>query len=300
MRLLTYREGSQDRIGVLHGDAVVDVARWLSPPSAPLPTDMRDLIALGDDGLHRIRQHLDLLGEEALRGLPRLEALALRAPIPRPRKNVLCVGHNYAEHTAEQQREPPERPTIFTKAVTAVIGPHDAIPLDPAVSTQIDWEVELGVVIGRGGRGIKRAHALDHVYGYLVVNDVSARDIQYAHGGQFFLGKSLDGSCPLGPWIVTREEIGDPQGLHLVTRVNGAVKQEATTGDMIFSVAELIEWLSRGMTLEPGDIIATGTPGGVGHFRTPPEYLQPGDLVETEISEIGVLRNRVEATRFSS
>jgi 2-keto-4-pentenoate hydratase/2-oxohepta-3-ene-1,7-dioic acid hydratase in catechol pathway len=293
MRLITYYEETQPRIGVVHGEQVVDLARWISVPSEPLPTTMLGLIEMGEDGLNRIRQRLDLLGDEALAGSPRLDALQVAAPIPRPRKNVMCVGQNYAAHAAEQNKEPPSRPAIFTKAPTAVIGPFDDIPLDSSVTQQLDWETELAFIIGRGGRGIKAAQALDHVYGYMVLNDLSARDIQVAHGGQFFLGKSLDGSCPLGPWIVTAEEVGDPQALRLTTRVNGVVKQDSSTADMIFPVAELIEWLSRGMTLEPGDIIATGTPSGVGRWRTPPEFLQPGDVLESSIEGLGTLRNRV-------
>ncbi len=294
MRLVTYHEVDELRLGVLHGDQVIDVQRWLSPASEPLPTTMIGLIAMGDAGLQRLRQALDLLPEHALAGAPRLDALKLAAPIPRPRKNVFCIGQNYAAHAAEQNQAPPPRPAVFTKAPTAVTGPHDPILMDPAVSEQIDWEVELGVVIGEGGRGIKQDQALDHVFGYTVINDVSARDIQYAHGGQFFLGKSLDTACPMGPWIVTRDQIADPQQLRLSCRVNGETKQDSDTSDMIFSVAALIEWLSRGMTLEPGDVIATGTPSGVGHFRKPPEYLHPGDLVECEVEGVGTLRNRVE------
>ncbi len=264
-------------------------------PSEPFPTDMLGLIAMGDRGTVRLHEMLELLPRHALDTAPRLDAVRLAPPIPRPPRNVLCVGHNYAAHLLEQGKTLPDKPTIFTKAPSSVIGPNDPIPIDPAVSEKIDWEVELAVVIGVGGRGIKRAQALEHVYGYMVLNDVSARDIQYAHGGQFFLGKSLDASCPIGPWIVTADELGDPQQLEVTARVNGTVKQHAETSDMIFPVAELIEWLSRGMTLERGDIIATGTPGGVGHFRTPPEYLRPGDVLESEVSRIGVLRNPVVA-----
>lgn len=293
MRLVTYREGEERRVGVVQGEAVIDVQRWLSPPSAPLPTDMVDLIALGEAGLGRLRQALDRLDAAALGGAPRLDALALAAPIPRPRKNIMCIGLNYADHAAEGGREPPARPGVFTKAPTTANGPYDPIPIDPSVSTQIDWEVELGVVIGSGGRGIGRAAALDHVFGYLVLNDISARDIQVAHGGQFFLGKSLDGACPMGPWIVTRDEVPDPQALRLTCRVNGVVKQDGSTADMIFPVAALIEWLSRGLTLEPGDILATGTPAGVGRYRDPPEYLRPGDVLETEVAGVGRLHNPV-------
>ncbi len=295
MRLVTYHEADELRIGVVHGEQVVDVQRWLSVPSEPLPTEMIDLIALEEDALIRIRQRLDLIGDEALAGAPRLDVLRLAAPIPRPRKNVMCIGLNYRAHAAEQGKEPPERPAVFTKAPTSVIGPHDAIPVDATVTEKLDWEVELAFIIGRGGRGIKAAQALDHVFGYTVINDVSARDVQNAHGGQFFLGKSLDGTCPMGPWILTRDEIADPQALRVTAHVNGALKQDSNTADMVFPVAELIEWLSKGMTLEPGDIISTGTPGGVGAWQRPPQFLHPGDVVEVTVEGIGTLRNPVVA-----
>jgi 2-keto-4-pentenoate hydratase/2-oxohepta-3-ene-1,7-dioic acid hydratase in catechol pathway len=184
---------------------------------------------------------------------------------------------------------------FFTKATTAVAGPHADIPFDANVSTQMDWEVELGVVIGKAGKNIPRDRAFEHVFGYTVINDVSARDIQNSHGGQFFKGKSLDGACPMGPWIVTRDEIPDPHALPLRCRVNGVVKQESNTSDFIFDIPALIEWLSKGMTLLPGDVIATGTPSGVGFARTPPEFLKPGDVVECEVEGIGTIRNRVVA-----
>ena len=159
----------------------------------------------------------------------------------------------------------------------------------------MDWEVELGVVLGAGGKNIPRAEALEHVFGYTVINDVSARDVQSGHGGQFFKGKSLDGCCPMGPWVVTRDEVPDPHHLGLRCRVNDVVKQEATTAELIFDIPAIIEWLSLGLTLLPGDIIATGTPAGVGFARQPPEFLRPGDTVECEVDGIGVIRNRVSA-----
>ncbi|HQO27048.1 MAG TPA: fumarylacetoacetate hydrolase family protein, partial [Acidobacteriota bacterium] len=187
----------------------------------------------------------------------------------------------------------PERPQFFTKATTAVNGPHGDIPLDPRVTAQLDWEVELAVVIGRAGKNIPKAAAMDHVFGYTVLNDVSARDVQSNHGGQFFKGKSLDGACPMGPWIVTADELTDPHRLRLTSRVNGAVKQDASTAEFIFDIPTLIEWLSLGLTLLPGDVLATGTPSGVGFARTPPEFLQPGDVVECAIEGIGGIRNRI-------
>jgi 2-keto-4-pentenoate hydratase/2-oxohepta-3-ene-1,7-dioic acid hydratase in catechol pathway len=168
------------------------------------------------------------------------------------------------------------------------------VPVDWTITQQVDWEVELGVVIGVGGRDIPEQHALRHVFGYTVINDLSARDLQVGHF-QWFKGKSLDGFCPMGPVVVTADEFGDPQQKRLRTRVNGAARQDATTADMIFPVASIIAWLSQGLTLEAGDIIATGTPEGVGLGRTPPEYLKDGDVVETEVEGIGLLRNTIRS-----
>jgi 2-keto-4-pentenoate hydratase/2-oxohepta-3-ene-1,7-dioic acid hydratase in catechol pathway len=220
------------------------------------------------------------------------------APIPRPLKNVFCVGRNYAAHVREgaaafkTDAKLPEIPVFFSKAATTVNGPFDDVPRHAAVTAQVDWEAELGVIIGRPGRNISARDALSHVFGYTVINDVTARDLQQRHT-QWFKGKSLDGSCPMGPVVVTADEFGDPQDKQISLRVNGTTKQDARTSDMIFSVATIIEWLSKGLTLEPGDIIATGTPEGVGMGRTPQEWLQDGDVVETEIEGIGTMRNVV-------
>ena len=184
---------------------------------------------------------------------------------------------------------------FFTKATTTVNGPFADIPFDARVTEQLDWEVELGVVIGPGGKNIPRQAALEHIFGYTVINDVSARDVQSAHGGQFFKGKSLDGYCPMGPWLVTRDEIADPHHLRLRCLVNGVVKQDSTTAELIFNLPAILEWLSLGLTLLPGDMIATGTPSGVGFARTPPEFLKPGDVVECEVEGIGAIRNTVRA-----
>ncbi|RLK46300.1 2-keto-4-pentenoate hydratase/2-oxohepta-3-ene-1,7-dioic acid hydratase in catechol pathway [Alkalispirillum mobile] len=225
-----------------------------------------------------------------------IEQVRLLAPIPVPRRNIMCLGLNYADHAEESMAAKgrdwklPEAPVVFTKATTSVTGPGAAVVVDPKVTEQLDWEVELGVVIGRGGRHIPQERALEHVFGYTVVNDLSARDLQFRHK-QFFLGKSMDGSCPMGPWITTADAVPDPQALRLTCRVNGELKQDGHTGQMVFSIAETIATLSRVMTLQPGDVIATGTPAGVGFARKPPEYLWPGDVVECEIEGLGTLRN---------
>jgi 2-keto-4-pentenoate hydratase/2-oxohepta-3-ene-1,7-dioic acid hydratase in catechol pathway len=233
------------------------------------------------------------LAQDAEAGLAFLaDRVQLHAPIPRPRKNVFGLGQNYAAHAAELGNPPPAAPIYFTKPPTTVIGPGEAVPYPGGLTTRLDWEVELGVVIGLGGRDIPEARALDYVFGYTVFNDVSARDLQY-RTAQWFKGKSLDGTCPMGPVIVTADEIPDPQRLRLQLSVNGVKKQDSNTSDMIFSVARIIADLSAGMTLEPGDCISTGTPQGVGDGRKPPEYLKRGDVMEAEVEGIGVLRNPV-------
>ena len=216
-------------------------------------------------------------------------------------RNIVCVGWNYLEHFAEgakmrdASQKLPEHPLFFTKATGALNGPFDPIPYDPSVSSEIDWEVELAVVIGKSGRNISEGEAADHVFGYTVLNDVSARDLQKtAHGGQWFKGKSLDGHAPMGPWLIPAADI-EPDNLRLILRVNGAVKQDGNTKDMYFKIPRIIAELSRGLTLEPGDVIATGTPSGVGMGLTPPEWLKPGDVMETEIAGIGAMRNRIHA-----
>lgn len=303
MRLLTFRDEDGTRIGALSGDSVVDLARAATLTGEEPPPELRDMLALIDagadglgDGLGRVSALLAGTPSAAL--LPRA-SVDILAPIPRPRKNVFCLGRNYAEHAAEslraigQEVRRQEYPNVFTKAVTTVNGPFADVPYDARVTQQLDWEVELAVVIGRGGRRIPRERALEHVWGYTVANDVTARDLQNRSGLQWFQGKSLDGSCPLGPWIVTADEIPDPQRLHLRLWVNGELKQDDTTASMTFDVAAIIEALSRVLTLEPGDIIATGTPAGVGFARTPPEFLKPGDLMRSEIEEIGAMENRI-------
>jgi 2-keto-4-pentenoate hydratase/2-oxohepta-3-ene-1,7-dioic acid hydratase in catechol pathway len=301
-----FRHGGERRLGVLRDgapDEVLDVAALTSPsgPDAP-PRDLLALVDSGPAGLSRLADLVSSAGANTSAVL-KLAEVSILAPLDPPRGNVLAIGRNYQKHAEEGARaldEEVKPPTIFTKAITTIIGPYDDIPVDDSVSDNIDWEVELGVVIGRAGRGIKRQDALDHVFGYCVVNDVTARDIQRGWGGQWFKGKSLDASCPTGPWVVTADEIPDPTSLDLRLRVNGVIKQEANTRDMIYPVDAVIEWLSVGMTLLPGMLIATGTPEGVGFARTPPEFLRPGDLVESEVDGIGALRNRVVAFADSS
>jgi 2-keto-4-pentenoate hydratase/2-oxohepta-3-ene-1,7-dioic acid hydratase in catechol pathway len=291
MRYVTFSLSSDPtpRLGALRGDRVLDLSANGGPPS------LLALIQAGPAQWQRAAAVTEAMGDA---GRP-LDGVRLHAPIPRPLKNVFCLGLNYVAHAKEsaaarnKETKIPEVPVIFSKVPTTVNGPFDDIPVDRSVTNQVDWEVELGVVIGTPGRNIAKSDALAHVFGYTVINDISARDVQIAHGGQWFKGKSLDGSCPMGPMVVTADEFGDPQGKRLQCRVNGASKQDASTADMIFPVATIIEWLSKGLTLEAGDVIATGTPSGVGMGRTPQEFLQNGDVVETEVEGIGTLRNRI-------
>jgi 2-keto-4-pentenoate hydratase/2-oxohepta-3-ene-1,7-dioic acid hydratase in catechol pathway len=228
-----------------------------------------------------------------------VDAITLRAPLPRPLRSLFCVGRNYRAHAAElattvfKDNAPKEDgwPIVFTKLADCVVGPHDVVRLPgAAVSTQIDYESELAVVIGRGGRDIPRARAMDHVFGYTVVNDVTARDVQMRHQ-QWDLGKSFDTFCPMGPWIVTADEL-DGRSTRVRGWVNGQLRQDGLTQDMIFDIPTLIETCSRGITLYPGDVIATGTPAGVGMGMSPPQWLRSGDVMRIEIDGIGSIENR--------
>ncbi|MDP9321112.1 MAG: fumarylacetoacetate hydrolase family protein [Chloroflexota bacterium] len=279
MKLCTFDEGEGPLTGVVEGETI-------------LP--LRDTVAM-----------LDLIQRgagwaPAAPALP-VHAVRLLAPIV-PKRNVFCVGWNYAEHFAEGKdfrpasapQAIPDHPALFSKNPFAIIGPGAAIRYPAPISEQLDYEVELAVVIGREGRDIGERDALDHVFGYTIANDVSVRDVQRSwHGGQWFKGKNFDTHLPLGPWIVTKDEIPDPQTLRITTRVNGVTKQDSNTKHMVFPVARIIAELSAGLTLHPGDVIITGTPEGVGMGRKPPEWLKPGDTVELEIERIGVLRNEV-------
>src|SRR5687767_3608583 len=284
MRYLTFSAPGDPapRLGVLEGDCVVT-----------LPGSLFDLIRSGGAASGGPK------GNDAGRAY-RTEEIRWYAPIPRPAKNVFCVGRNFLTHIEEGARargvevKVPVVPIFFTKATTAVTGPFDDIPWDRSVTREVDCEAELGVIIGKTGRNIPRGSALDYVFGYTIVNDVSARDVQKNHH-QFFKGKSLDGFCPIGPLVVTADEFGSPQGKPLTLKVNGALKQSGNTREMIFGVEAIIASLSHGLTLEAGDIIACGTPDGVGFARTPPEFLQDGDLMETAIEGIGTMRNRIVA-----
>jgi 2-keto-4-pentenoate hydratase/2-oxohepta-3-ene-1,7-dioic acid hydratase in catechol pathway len=234
-----------------------------------------------------------------------LAGLPLLAPIPAPRRNVFCVGKNYHEHAAEfadsgfdtsaaKGETAPEFPVVFTKPPSSVVADGAAVLAFAELTQQLDYEAELAVVIGRPGRGISRADALAHVWGYTIVNDITARDLQQRHR-QWFLGKSMDSFCPMGPWIVTADEVGDPAILDVRCWVNGELRQQANTRDLIFDIPTIIATISAGITLLPGDIIATGTPAGVGIGFKPPKFLRPGDVMKIAIDKLGTLTNTVAA-----
>jgi 2-keto-4-pentenoate hydratase/2-oxohepta-3-ene-1,7-dioic acid hydratase in catechol pathway len=286
MKFLMFKAGAGRRLGVLRPGSEDEIVELTEP------NDLLELIDAGDAGLAHVRSVLSSSRAKS----QRLADLELLAPLDPPRGNVIAIGRNYqkhAEETALVEGREPAPPTIFTKAITSLTEPFADIAIDPRVSDKIDWEVELAVIIGKRGANIKRTQGLDHVFGYTVLNDVTARDIQSGWGGQYFKGKSLDRSCPTGPWVLTKDEVEHPQALNLFLRVNGVVKQEGNTRDMIYPVEAIIEWVSKGMTLLPGAMIATGTPDGVGFARTPPEFLSPGEVMETEVEGIGQLRNRI-------
>lgn len=304
MRLVTFLVNDQARIGVSRGDHVIDLnlarAMFLASHKQQaqfLATDMLDLIRQGEAGFDAANETLEFLGLHELEGVTfHAGQFKLLAPILMPPK-IVAIGLNYFAHRQEQNDVAiPAYPVLFPKFPTAVIGSGEPITYDPAVTSKVDYEAELGVVIGKTAKRVAAQDALNYVFGYCNLNDVSARDLQFDEAGakQWTRGKSLDTFCPIGPYLVTKDEIADPQALPIRCLVNGQVVQEATTGDMIAGVAQLIEFITQSITLVPGDIIATGTPPGVGHYRKPPVYLKPGDVVQVEIQGLGTLTNPIQ------
>ena len=284
MKLITFNADQGPRLGALVGKQVVDLAKV---SQGELPADMRTFLELGEAGLETARAATER-ALSAGQTLP-LDAVKLMAPILNPSK-IIAIGLNYMDHCREQHVEPPPLPIIFTKFPTSIIGPDDAIRWDPALTDQVDFEAELAVVMGRTARHVAQAEALDYVAGYTMCHDVSARDLQRGDG-QWVRGKSLDTFCPLGPYLVTKDEIADPHHLSIRCTVNGDVFQDSTTAEMIFNIPFLIEYTSRAFTLLPGDIITTGTPDGVGVFRSPKIFLKDGDLVTIDVDGLGQLTN---------
>jgi 2-keto-4-pentenoate hydratase/2-oxohepta-3-ene-1,7-dioic acid hydratase in catechol pathway len=313
MRFVTFVKNSRQRLGLMAaGEEVIDLAelnrRYLKAGAAPYLSGMQAFIEAGGAALglaKKAAKYVDGKDEDGLKKLRQAGALwkpnqlKIVAPIPQPRKNVVLLGVNYKEHIEEGARareielKYPEAPVFFTKPATAVIGNHGKVVHHKATE-KLDYEVELAVVMGRKGRDIPKAKAYDYIFGYTICLDMTARDLQRKHG-QWFKGKSLDTYCPLGPWIVHKSAIPNPQKLRLTCRVNGEVMQNDNTDNMIFDIATTVESLSQGMTLEPGEIISTGTPSGVGFARVPPFFLKPGDKVEADIESIGVLQVEIAA-----
>jgi 2-keto-4-pentenoate hydratase/2-oxohepta-3-ene-1,7-dioic acid hydratase in catechol pathway len=310
MHLVMFRRGrGEAKPGAVWHDAVLDLAGLARDLAAQrgamrrgrggFPRSLLEVIRGGESAATRVRETFEygkgLVDQQAIDELAKRKLaypqkrVRLLAPIGTPGRNVFCLGRNYADHAAERGAAVPEHPVYFTKPDTAVVGPGDDV-IHHAVTKELDYEVELAVVIGAGGRDIARDGALGHVFGYTIINDVTARDLQKRHN-QWFKGKSLDTFCPMGPVLVTADEIPDPQALAISMRVNGQLRQQSHTSKMIFPVAQCIEVLSLGMTLLPGDIIATGTPDGVGAATG--NFLKAGDRMEAEVEGIGVLANKV-------
>ena len=290
MRLVTF----QTKAGTIH----IGALRADDHEIVVLDSVAPSMLALIDGGAEALAQ-----AKSALAAADNVVARAdvrLLSPIPRPKQNVMCLGMNYVAHAIESLRargseiKLPEFPVFFTKALNTVCGDGDSVPLDPNVTSQLDYEVELAYVFGRTAKNVKKADALDYVFGYTILNDISARDLQNRHQ-QFFKGKSLDNSGPIGPCIVTADEIPDPATLAIKLRLNGELRQSSHTGDLIFDIPSGIEYLTLGTTIEAGQIVCTGTPAGVGMGLTPPAYMKAGDVVEAEIEKIGVLTNHIVA-----
>ena len=294
MKLVTFSQQGRARVGVRVEGGIIPLDRLVSNA----PPDMLGVIEAGNEFLDAVRSALAKGTANAIS----TGEVRLLAPIPVPRANIMCVGKNYYEHATEFEgsgfdasssgQNIPDVPIFFTKAPGSVIGPGDEIDSSLDSNNSVDYEGELTVVIGKQGRGIPPEKALDHVFGYTIINDVTARATQQRHK-QWFLGKSFDTFCPMGPAIVTADEIPDPRVMRLETRVNGELRQNVSVKDLIFDIPALIATASRGMTLRPGDLIATGTPAGVGIGFKPPRFLKPGDVVSITIEPIGTLTNRV-------
>ena len=283
MKLVTYQiDGGAPQLGALKGDDVLNLA---DASAGRLPNTMRGFLEMGDDGMEIARSM-----EAPTDAKIALDTVKLMAPILDPSK-IVAIGLNYIDHIRETNSPTPEIPIMFTKFTSAIVGPGDEVRWSRALTSQVDWEVELAVIIGKSAYRVAEADALDYVAGYTICNDVSARDIQINKGDQWIRGKSLDTFCPLGPYLVTKDEIADPHNLDLKTTVNGQVMQDSNTKELLFKIPYLIHYLSQAFTLLPGDLIITGTPPGVGMGMNPPVYLKNGDTMTVEIEGLGSLTN---------
>lgn len=297
MKLLSFRYEDKTLFGpkVKKEEAVWDVLSIAEQyENVDFPKTIIEGVASGLDFVEKMRKLVELAGkdENPERFKRHFTDIEWLAPIPRTPKNIICVGKNYADHAAEMGADaPPEKLVVFTKAPTAIAADGQDVSVHDDVTQNLDYEGELAIVISKKGRAIPKQLAYDYVFGYTIANDVTARDVQTAHQ-QFFLGKSLDGSCPMGPYLVTKDEIPNPHNLSIVTKVNDELRQNGNTSSMLFKIDELIAEISRYLTLEPGDVILTGTPAGVGKGMNPPVFLKQGDAVKVSIEGIGTLANR--------
>nr|WP_106783810.1 fumarylacetoacetate hydrolase family protein [Lysinibacillus timonensis] len=300
MKILSFKVNGEVKFGpkVKKEEAVWDVLAIQKDlkvlPS--FPTEIIDGIALGFDFVEQIRKLVEVAKQSNSTNDYKcaFSEIEWLSPIPRTPKNIICIGKNYDEHAKEMgAKAAPKDLLVFTKAPTSIAADNEVLPVHATKTDSLDYEGELAVVIGKRGKDIPKNQAYDYIFGYTIANDLSARDVQYRHG-QFFLGKTLDGTCPIGPYVVSKDEIPDPQNLTIVTKVNGEIRQNGSTKDMMFYIDELVSILSQYVTLEPGDIILTGTPAGVGKGMNPPTYLKAGDEVKISIEGIGTLVNRFE------
>lgn len=300
MKLLTYlTSDNEQRAGFIHNDKAVDLEDFGEVTNFPLPNTILELIDMGFEVIAEINALLEDISEAELAEISYdLSKIQILAPIPKPRKNIIGIGLNYTEHVAESARtldttgKLPQKPIIFSKPPTTVTGPNTNILLNPKLTQQLDWEVELAVVIGKKGKYVPKENALDYVFGYTVINDISARDCR--REGQWIVSKGQDTFAPMGPYLVTKDEIENPHNLNLSLKLNGIEKQNSNTQFMLFNINDLVEDLSTVFTLEAGDIIATGTPAGVGAGRNPQEWMKDGDVVECYVEKIGTIINTVK------
>jgi 2-keto-4-pentenoate hydratase/2-oxohepta-3-ene-1,7-dioic acid hydratase in catechol pathway len=301
MNFVTFEANGKTAIGILtkEKDYVIPLqaAEQFYTEAVKLPDTMQELLDQGDQAVATVQKIMEQL-DDACPKLP-LSSVHLLAPIPRPRKNIFCIGKNYAEHAKEFEKTAdvsvavPKVPVVFSKPPTCVVGPGAVVRNYNELKAQVDYEVELAVVIGKTASHVAKADAYDYVFGYTIINDVTARDLQKAHS-QWIMGKGPDTFAPLGPWIVHKTAIANPHNLYIKSTINGELRQNGNTKDMIFDIPTLITTISSVITLEPGDIIATGTPAGVGAGFNPPRFLQPGDEMRLEVEGIGELVNTIE------
>lgn len=304
MKLLTYlTSDNEPRAAFVHNNKAVDLEDFGDLTNFPLPDNLLELIDMGIEVIAEINTLLEDISEADLNEISyELNEIKITAPIPKPRKNIIGIGLNYTEHIAESARtldttgKLPQKPIIFSKPPTTVTGPNTNVLLNSNLTQQLDWEVELAVVIGKKGKYVAKENALDYVFGYTIINDISARDCR--REGQWIVSKGQDTFAPMGPFLITKDEVENPHNLNLSLKLNGVEKQNSNTQFMLFNINDLIEDLSIVFTLEPGDIIATGTPAGVGAGRNPQEWMKDGDVMECYVEGIGTLINTVKEIRF--